>query len=344
MTSIIGWDIGGANLKAARVEDGVVVAALQRPCAPHAGLGFLEQAIREARGALGPADRHAVTMTAELSDAFQDRAAGVASIAAIFAHEVKAPDVLFYAGAEGFVGKARLGVAARAVASANWRASAALVARNCAEALFVDIGSTTTDIVPIEAGAVAALGADDAGRLAAGELVYTGLLRGSPAAGLPLAPVRGRWTALIGEQFAAMADVHRLLGNIPLGADALTATVDGRPKTIAASRARLARLCGLDAADAADAQWDALARFFAQAQMRQIEDGIALILSRLALSAEAPVVGAGIGRALAAQLARRAGRSFRDFKEFLPALPEAAAAASDCAPACAVALLAASIS
>ena len=57
------------------------------------------------------------------------------------------------------------------IASANWHASAALIARCCREALLVDMGSTTTDIVPIVAGAVAARGYTDAERLATGELL-----------------------------------------------------------------------------------------------------------------------------------------------------------------------------
>ena len=133
------------------------------------------------------------------------------------------------------------------------------------------MGSTTTDIVPISGGAVAALGEDDAARLARGELVYTGLLRGAPATGLALAPVDGQWTVLVDEQFATMADVHRILDNIPRGAD-VAPTVDGRARTREASRARLARLVGRDARDGAEEQWDALAAFFARAQMRRIED------------------------------------------------------------------------
>jgi probable H4MPT-linked C1 transfer pathway protein len=339
MTSIVGWDIGGANLKAARAEDGRIVAVTQQPCAPHLGLAYVEQAIRAARALMGPADRHAVTMTAELSDAFEDRLHGVVSIAAIFAREIAARDIVFYAGAAGFVGQGDIAQTSHDIASANWRASAGLVARACAEALFLDMGSTTTDITPIRGGAVAALGEDDASRLAQGELVYTGLLRGSPSAGLSLAPVGGRWTALVDEQFATMADAHRILGNIPLGAD-VAPTVDGRAKTLEASRARLARLVGCDASDGAPEQWNALAEFFAGAQMRRIENQIALLASRSAFKEDAPIVGAGVGRGVIAAWARRTGRAYRDFDEFILATPEVRSAASDCAPACAVALLA----
>ncbi|MFY9627060.1 MAG: hydantoinase/oxoprolinase family protein [Methylocystis sp.] len=334
----IGWDIGGANIKAARVEEGRVVAATQRVCTPHLGLVHLEQAIRDTLAVVGAGGRHAVTMTAELSDAFENRERGVLSIAAICAREIGA-ETVFYAGEKGFLPKAGVEAAASEIASANWRASAELVARARPLALFVDMGSTTTDIIPIRGGAVAARGTDDAGRLVNGELVYAGLLRGSPATGLPLAPVGGRWSALVDEQFATWADVHRILGEIPSDADT-AATVDGRAKTPEASRVRLARLVGENASARPPEAWDALARFFARAQIRRIEDAVALIESRAPEMAGAPIVGAGVGRALLARWARREARAYADFDEFIPAAAEAKTAASDCAPACAVALLA----
>ncbi len=338
MQSVIGWDIGGAHLKAARAEQGRIVAVVQLPCTPHLGLAHVERAIRDAALRLGPAARHAVTMTAELSDAFHTRAQGVRSVAAMFARESGASDIFYYAGARGFVPPNEVAGAAEAIASANWRASAELVARRSKEALFIDMGSTTTDIIPIRGGALAAQGADDAGRLAHGELAYTGLLRGRPGAFTPLAPVAGRWTPLVDEAFATMADVHRTLGNIPEGAD-LAPTVDGRSKSRDDSRARLARLVGRDADSCPAAQWDALAAFFARAQLRAIEDQIALIFSRGAVSPDAPIVGAGIGRGVIRRWAESAGRAFRDIADFIDAAPEQRAAASDCAPAAAVALL-----
>jgi (4-(4-[2-(gamma-L-glutamylamino)ethyl]phenoxymethyl)furan-2-yl)methanamine synthase len=206
-------------------------------------------------------------------------------------------------------------------------------------ALLIDMGSTTTDLTLIRDGVVLAQGDDDAGRLALGELVYAGLLRGDPAAGLNLAPVDGRWSALIGERFATMADVRRLSGDLSPEADALP-TADGRSKSLEDTRARIARLVGRDAETGTPQQWDALARFFARAQMRRIEDAVALLASREPAALFAPIVGAGIGRSVIAAFARREGRDYRDFSEFLPVAPAAASLAADCAPACAVALLA----
>src|SRR5947208_2716529 len=84
-----------------------------------------------------------------------------------------------------------------------------------------------------------------ANRLAAGELVYTGLVRSAAMAIADRAPFAGGWTRLINENFATMADVHRILGSLPEGADLMT-TADGREKTFAGSCARLARMVGRD--------------------------------------------------------------------------------------------------
>jgi probable H4MPT-linked C1 transfer pathway protein len=338
MTSILGWDIGGAHVKAARIEDGVVVAAARIACAPHQGLAEIEAALRSMRNRMGVAERHAVTMTAELSDAFADRQRGVVSIAAIFSHELS-QHALFYAGARGFMEKRDVAEAAPAIASANWRAPAELLARRGEAALVIDMGSTTTDLTLIRNGVVLAKGEDDASRLALGELVYTGLLRGDPAAGLSLAPIDGGWTTPIGERFASMADVRRLTGDLAPEVDA-SPTADGRSKSIEDTRARLARLVGRDAESQTAQQWDALARFFARAQMRRIEDAIALLASREPAALSLPIVGAGIGRGVISDLARREGREYRDFGALLPVAPAAASMAADCAPACAVALLA----
>lgn len=341
MTAIIGWDIGGAHVKAARAENGRLVAVTQRACAPHLGLAYLEAPIRETLKELGLATHHRVTMTAELSDAFEDRASGVVSVAAIAAREIGAEDIGFYAGARGFVARAQIREAAEAVASANWRASAELVAQHCADALFIDMGSTTTDLVPIRGGRVCAQGATDAERLVGGELCYAGFSRGAPQAYATRAPIDGRWTPLVNEAFASMADVRRLVGDLPEGdcAADLSPTADGRPKTVAASHARLARLVGLDAGQSTQMQARALAAYFSRAQMRAIEDQMALLASREAVASDAPIIGAGVGRALVARLAQAQGRAYRDFSDFVAASDELRAAAANCAPAAALALL-----
>ena len=336
MSVVIGWDIGGAHLKAARVSEGRVEAVLQAATPLWLGLDSLETALDALRAELGPADRHAITMTGELCDAFPSRREGVAGLAAIAARHLAPATPSLYAGRAGFVALGQAASHAADIASANWHASAALVALKLRDALFVDIGSTTTDIIPVVAGEVAAIGYSDAERLASGELLYTGMTRSFVMALASRAPFRGAWTPLMNEYFASSADVHRILGDLPDGADKM-ATADGREKTVEASRERLARMIGREAHEGADSEWEGLAAWFAEAQIRQIADAAALRLSRNDVAAAAPVVAAGVGESLAADVARRLRRPCVGFSSLIGA----AAEASHCAPAVAVALLAA---
>jgi probable H4MPT-linked C1 transfer pathway protein len=335
--SIIGWDIGGAHLKAARIENGRIVTALQVALPLWQGLHEAERAFDEAEATIGRADGNAITMTGELCDIFATHAEGVSVLAALAQRRLTQP--IFYAGRAGFVTHERVAGHATDIASANWHASASAVAAVHPNALFADMGSTTTDLVPVANGRVAALGYSDAERLARGELVYAGVVRSYLFAGIAGAPFEGRWVNLMNEWFASMGDIYRILGELPDGVD-LMQTADNRDKSVPSSRARLARMIGRDVGDADEASWRRLAQFFADAQARQIEESLHLVLSRGVLAEDAPMVGAGIGRFVLKKIAARFDRAFIPFESVFDAAPECAGAVSDCAPAAAVATLA----
>jgi probable H4MPT-linked C1 transfer pathway protein len=336
--SIIGWDIGGAHLKAARIEGGRIVAALQVPLPLWQGLHEAERAFDEAQAHIGRANINAVTMTGELCDIFETHADGVAALAAL-AQGRLSPETLFYAGRAGFVPPERVAEHATDIASANWHASAAAVATAHPHALFADMGSTTTDLIPITSGRVAALGYSDAERLAHGELVYAGVVRSYLFAGITRVPFEGRWVNLMNEWFASMSDVYRILGELPEGVDVMQ-TADNRDKSVESSRARLARMIGRDVGQADEASWRRLARCFADAQARQTEENLHLVLSRGVVPDHAPIVAAGIGRFVLERVAARLERAFIPFESVFDTTPECARAVSDCAPAAAVAMLA----
>jgi probable H4MPT-linked C1 transfer pathway protein len=335
---ILGWDIGGAHLKLAVVEAGQIVTVLQVPCALWQGLDVLRQAMMFALADLPPIERHAITMTGELADLFPDRARGVAGILDVLAEFVPAERLAIYTTAGEFIGANQARAEPNAVASANWHATALHLSRALSDALLIDIGSTTTDIVPVIAGAIAARGLTDGDRLATGELLYSGIVRTPLAAMARFAPFGGRMVGVMAELFATAADAHRLAGTLPEGAD-LHPAADGRGKTPAESQARLARMIGLDAADAAEPAWRQLAAFFVGQQARQIEEAVALVLSGIDLPAEAPIIGAGIGRFLAAEVARRLSRRYLAFDKTVRSADTVGAAPADLAPAVSVALL-----
>jgi (4-(4-[2-(gamma-L-glutamylamino)ethyl]phenoxymethyl)furan-2-yl)methanamine synthase len=335
MSVVIGWDIGGVHLKAVRAEDGRIVKAAQYASPLRGGIARLREALAEAREEMGGADRNVITMTGELADTFNSRCDGVEELASLAAQELG--NVSIYAGPRGYVRPDEARRHSPEVASANWHAAATLIARRLGDAVFIDLGSTTTDVIPIAGGKVVARGYTDSQRLAVGELVYTGLVRGFVMATADRAPLRGLWTPLINENFASMADVHRILGTLPAGAD-LMATADGREKTVEASRARLARMVGCDASDADDATWLRLAQWFAEAQIRAIADATMLVMS--ACAASTVMIAAGIGTTVIAELARRLQCACTGFDELLDVAPDARMGVRHCAPAAALAWLA----
>jgi probable H4MPT-linked C1 transfer pathway protein len=333
-------DIGGAHLKVAQtMDDGRVIAAVQVPCALWQGLDRLERALAEAAAGLAPIVRTAVTMTGELADLFPDRATGVRSLLDAVTASLPHARHRVWAGRLGFVAPSEAAGCADAIASANWLASATLAARR-ADGLFVDMGSTTTDVLVLAGGAVRAGGFTDRERLATGELVYTGLTRTPLMAVAKAAPFRGRWISLMNEHFATVADAWRVLGVLPEAADQHPAADNG-PKSIEASARRLGRMVGADLGEGDDGDWRRLAGWFAACQTRAIEDAVLLQLSRGLVGERPCLVGAGCGRFVVEALAGRLDLPYRDFASLVEAGHDAGAWTATCAPAVAVALLAA---
>ncbi|GJD85010.1 hypothetical protein HPGCJGGD_2896 [Methylobacterium haplocladii] len=335
----IGWDLGGVHVKAALVEGGRVREAVQAPCKLWRGIPALDETFSGLPvWARGEAD-HAVTMTGELTDCFKDRADGVAQLAAWAAANLKGR-VRIYAGRSGFVAPEAAEVHGADIASANWHATAALVGRHVPNALLVDIGSTTSDLIPIVDGRPASTGYSDAERLETGELVYSGVVRTALPALATHAPWAGRRTALMAESFATTADIHRLLGDLPEGADQQH-SADLKGKSIAESETRLSRIIGRDHAEGTSKEWRALAAWFAEAQLRPLHDAAATLLSRSDVFAESPLVICGAGAFLAERLAQRIGRTCRAFTDVIAdgLTDRGADWVSTCGPAVAVGLL-----
>jgi (4-(4-[2-(gamma-L-glutamylamino)ethyl]phenoxymethyl)furan-2-yl)methanamine synthase len=324
-------DIGGANTKAAWL-DGESLRTVSRAFEVWRDRAALSAVLRDvaAEVAGGPPHAVGITMTAELSDAFRTKREGVAFVldAAQDALGARPLRVLTTAGELVPVEAAR----ARPwdVAAANWVATALAVAGAYPDALLVDVGSTTADVVPIAAGRVAATAHNDLERLLAGELVYTGVLRTNLAAIAPRVPVRGRWCPVSSECFAISADVHLVLGHLaPESYDC--PTPDGRPATLAFARERIARLVCADAEQLDAGEVDAIAAFLHGEQLRQIEDAARRVQRQL--PRDAPAVTVGSGAFLGREIAARLGRTVADAP-----VPWGATGA-DAAPAAALAAL-----
>ena len=170
---MIGWDIGGVNTKVALVAGGEVLAARGRPYEVQRAPDELVRVVRDLAlevGALQGPDStrfHCVTMTAELSHMFRTKRQGVAFV--LDAMELAFPSLPMRCTRWMDASSPRSRAPGAACVRRKLSATARIVLRASRRAL-VDVGSTTTDIIPIVGGHVVADGWTDPERLATGEL------------------------------------------------------------------------------------------------------------------------------------------------------------------------------
>jgi probable H4MPT-linked C1 transfer pathway protein len=332
-----GLDIGGANIKAARLE-----RAAGRPDAWRAASVPLEMwrhpdRLETVLAAVGRqlgfdgVQAVAVTMTAELADVFSSKSEGVLFVcrAVVRAFPELAVHCLSLSGLTWIPAKKAPDAPADFAAN-NWMASALYLAARHSDALFVDTGGTTTDIIPIRGGRVDAQGLTDTDRLIFGELVYTGILRTNPNTLAAMVPLGGRQCRTAAECFSCMADVHLLLGNISAG-DYTCPTADGRSATPENAAARLARLVCADAGTLCPSALRGLAVFLCERQTAAIAEAALQVLSARNWQTPPPLLAAGTGAFLAEEVGRRLGLRVRrplvpDAPLSLAALPALAAA------------------
>lgn len=240
----IGLDIGGANLKAA---DGIG-AAVSEPFELWKRPGDLAGAVRTVLERFGhiPFAGVALTMTGELADCFATKAEGVLAIVAATERAACHVPVRVATVDDRWLTPAEIDHDPLPAAAANWRVAARLVAGTTTDrGLWIDVGSTTTDLIPFAEGRVQSTGTTDTDRLLAGELLYTGVRRTPVCAIVQRLPYRGRQCPVMAEWFATSADAWLIAGHLPENAQD-RGTADGRPLLRAASVERLARCVGAD--------------------------------------------------------------------------------------------------
>lgn len=331
-TGVIGWDVGGVNTKVARVAGGRVLAVRGRPYEVQRDPGALGPLLRELAAEAGalPGDRHAVTMTAELSQLFRTKRDGVAFVLDAVAASFDPALVRVYTTAGRFVTVDEARGDPIAVAAANWAATAHVVARHHPDALLVDVGTTSTDLIPIVGGRVVAEGRTDLARLASGELVYTGALRTPVEAVTSHVPFGAGTAGVSAEGFALVGDVHLWRGDLA-AADYTVPTPDGRPATREHAAERLARVVCADREMLDDEGVTRIADAVAAAQVERVAAAMARVAARHWSLRTAVVTG--LGAFIGAASARAVGLAV------VPLAEELGEEAARCAPAAAVALL-----
>ncbi|MDX2035904.1 MAG: hydantoinase/oxoprolinase family protein [Isosphaeraceae bacterium] len=237
------FDIGGANIKAAHSSAAPRSAAFELWKRPEGLAGMLEALVR----GYPRFDGVLLTMTAELCDCFETKSEGVGAVIDAVESVAAGRPVRVWGNDGGFHRPEVARERPMLVAAANWLAPAESAARliPSGPGILIDIGTTTTDLIPTLDGRVVARGRSDTQRMQTGELVYAGCRRTPICALATELPHRGVSTGISAELFATTHDVYLTLGRIAEDPTDRT-TADGRPATREFARDRLARMIGAD--------------------------------------------------------------------------------------------------
>src|SRR5438105_2973398 len=286
--SVLGVDVGGANLKAAHSSG---TSAL-RPFALWKNPAGLAPALLELFRPWPNIELLAVTMTGELCECFEMKREGVHFILRAIKSAAGSVPVRVWLGDGTFANLKDAHARPLAAAATNWLALATFAGRlvPAGPALLIDIGSTTTDIVPLQDGRPVPRGRTDLERLRCHELVYSGVRR------TPVCALLGPEGAA--EVFATTLDVNLILGQIaeePANRD----TADSRPATIPYAYARLARMLCADTETCPRQTLDKLARDISSRQQSILLNALERVTAALP-SAPGSIVLAGAGEFLAA--------------------------------------------
>ena len=275
---VAGFDIGGANTDLAIIDyenDEIKNIEVDFAYLPmwsnNEDLSRVLVELIEKICPLDEIDAVGISMTAERVDAYDTKKEGVLDIVEKCEKTFDCP--IGYVGINGILTYDEIIKNPLEAAAANWIATAqiaTLISKNC---IFIDTGSTTTDIIPIKDGAECARGKSDFERLATGELVYTGTLRTNLASFLDKVPFNGKEYRVASELFAQTADIYMVLDKIT-EEDYVCVTYDGESKSKIDCAKRIARvLCAdLDVLSYEDVV--EISKYIHRAQVKQIASAL----------------------------------------------------------------------
>ncbi|AGF97862.1 Hypothetical protein MmTuc01_2560 [Methanosarcina mazei Tuc01] len=290
----IGIDIGGANTKLAS-SDGTIVELHYLPLWKNT---MLPEVLKEISQRLKP-ENVAVVMTGELADCFEDKEQGIRFIK-------ENVDSAFGSGKVSYInsqGRFRKeNDPLRDLAAANWAASARLIGEEIGDCIFVDVGSTTSDIIPVISGEHRA-GHTDFERLLRSELVYAGTLRTNLAALLEKVKLEKGICRTSSELFATTADAYLILGEI--NEDKYTCeTADGVGRSKIEAMRRIARLVCADLSEVGETEVYEIAEQVKEKQVSALAEAISEVAERNRLE---KIAAAGLGEFLISEAAERLG-------------------------------------
>lgn len=278
---IIGIDIGGANTKIVSSDEKII----ESHYIPLWKNTTLPTFLKDVSDRLKP-DKISVVITGELADCFENKYDGVQFIkdAVDGAFDCE----IYYVTTAGEFFKN--GDNLNQLAAANWAASTKIIGNEFRDCIFIDIGGTTTDIIPIVNGLHVAEKTDFL-RLLRNELIYMGTLRTNIATIIDTVKLSKGNCRVSSELFSITADVYVLLGCINKNLYSCE-TPDGFGVDKKDVMRRIARVV---CADLTEIDYNDILEIAKQVKIKQIsilKNAIQIIANKHKLN---KIVGVGIG-------------------------------------------------
>ncbi len=219
-----------------------------------------------------------VSITAELADCYLTKKEGVLDISQKVVNTFK-DKIIKFVTFEGLKDYKYVKENPLSAAAANWIGTVNTIKYIKNDCIFMDMGTTTTDIIPIKNRKEITTGYSDTERLGSGELVYTGLLRTNLACIVNEVPINNIPTKVSSELFTITADIHRILGHIT--EDEYTCdTPDGKAKDIISCKSRLSRLVCADIETLSDEQLEQMACYIYEKQVDQVTEALKKVVKK----------------------------------------------------------------
>lgn len=213
-----------------------------------------------------------VSITAELADCYKTKRQGIIDITRMVESTFKDEDI-YYVTFDGLKNYEYVTQNPLSAAAANWIGTVNLIKHLKSTCIFMDMGTTTTDIIPIKDKHEISQGYTDTQRLMNGELVYTGLLRTNVATIVNHVYIESNKTNVSSEYFTITADIHRILGHI--SEEQYTCdTPDGADKSITSCKNRLTRLVCGDIETISNETIIDMAEYIFEKQVQQVEESL----------------------------------------------------------------------
>ncbi len=293
---ILGLDIGGANTKAALIffENNMIKKTFSCieyfPFWEHS-LDKIPKIFEEIVDKLlvknkfnkRDLDYIAISITAELSDAFKSKKEGIFTILDALERVFRNQKMVFISTNNTYISFNEAKNNYMSIVAANWVSTSLFLGHFISQCILIDAGSTTIDIIPISKSIPIPKGKDDVSRLIHHELIYTGGLRASIPSITHFVPFRGAMVRISFEKFALISDVHRILNNIA-EQEYLNDTADNRSKSIEDCHARLARIICADIDTVSIEEIREIAKFIYNRQLKIISQEIKLFLENFTVS------------------------------------------------------------